>query len=74
MVRIPGSFQKAVMPSPIALTHLTGRLCRTTVEAEEVLDADDDLLKRVSSSFCVSESPCFFDLHIVKNLMALKFD
>lgn len=74
MVRIPGSLQKAPIPSPTAFNHLTGRLWRTTVEAEEVLEAVEDLLRRGSSSFCVSESPCFDDLNIVKDALVSTLD
>jgi type II secretory ATPase GspE/PulE/Tfp pilus assembly ATPase PilB-like protein len=58
MCRMPGSLQKASMAFPIELSHLTGRLCLTTVDTDEALEAVEDLLTCGSNSLMVSESPC----------------
>lgn len=55
--RTPGSFQKAEIPLPIELSHLTAQPCLTMVDADDEFDAIEDLLPLVSSSFWVSESP-----------------
>jgi hypothetical protein len=64
MCRIPGSLQKASIALPVALSHLTGRLCLTIVDTDEALDAVEDLLTCGSNNFIVSESPCRDGLYI----------
>jgi hypothetical protein len=44
--RTPGSFQKADMPLPMELSHLTAQPCSKIVDADDPSDAVDELLAR----------------------------
>jgi hypothetical protein len=61
------------MPFPRELRHLTAQLCSTIVEADESIDADEDLLARGSSSFWVSDSPWAAGLEITLGVRRFLF-
>jgi hypothetical protein len=74
MWRIPGSLQKAAMQFPRELSHLTAQLCSTIVEADESIDAVEDLLAHGLSSFWVSESAWAAGLKITSVWRSALFD